>query len=426
MNKSYQKVASHEASKEEAKHVLLLYSGGLDTSVMLKWIQDEYQADITTLTVDIGQQADFEAIKQKALNLGVKEAVVIDAKQEFANHFVAKAIKANASYQGDYHLFCPLGRAIISQIAVQVAKEKNIPVIAHGCTGKGNDQVRFEGYITTLDSHLKTIAPVREWAMGRDEEIAYALKHKIPIPQTKSKPYSYDDNLWGCSAEGGEIEDFDQTPPLENILKICKQPEEAPDRAISFKIGFHQGIPTQINGEKMALHELIAVLNHWGAEHGIGVVHLIEDRLIGLKVRGIYEQPGAAILIEAHKNLEKLVSTRDENEFKYKLDQQWAYFCYGAKWHEPLMEAFNAFIDKVNEKVTGEVSVKLYKGNVTVTAVSSPYSLINKNLATFMKDSLFNQNASAGFIELYTLPQRMAKRVDEQVKEKRAGPDLRF
>jgi argininosuccinate synthase len=262
--------------------------------------------------------------------------------------------------------------------------------------------------------------------MGRDEEIAYALKHKIPIPQTKSKPYSYDDNLWGCSAEGGEIEDFDQTPPLENILKICKQPEEAPDRAISFKIGFHQGIPTQINGEKMALHELIAVLNHWGAEHGIGVVHLIEDRLIGLKVRGIYEQPGAAILIEAHKNLEKLVSTRDENEFKYKLDQQWAYFCYGAKWHEPLMEAFNAFIDKVNEKVTGEVSVKLYKGNVTVTAVSSPYSLINKNLATFMKDSLFNQNASAGFIELYTLPQRMAKRVDEQVKEKRAGPDLRF
>ncbi|MFA5842213.1 MAG: argininosuccinate synthase [Candidatus Gracilibacteria bacterium] len=426
MNKSYQKVASHEASKEEAKHVLLLYSGGLDTSVMLKWIQDEYQADITTLTVDIGQQADFEAIKQKALNLGVKEAVVIDAKQEFANHFVTKAIKANASYQGDYHLFCPLGRAIISQIAVQVAKEKNIPVIAHGCTGKGNDQVRFEGYITTLDSHLKTIAPVREWAMGRDEEIAYALKHKIPIPQTKSKPYSYDDNLWGCSAEGGEIEDFDQTPPLENILKICKQPEEAPDRAVSFKIGFHQGIPTQINGEKMALHELIAVLNHWGAEHGIGVVHLIEDRLIGLKVRGIYEQPGAAILIEAHKNLEKLVSTRDENEFKYKLDQQWAYFCYGAKWHEPLMEAFNAFIDKVNEKVTGEVSVKLYKGTVTVTAVSSPYSLINKNFATFMKDSLFNQNASAGFIELYTLPQRMAKRVDEQVKEKRAGPDLRF
>src|SRR3989339_462964 len=396
MNKSYKKIASHEASIEEAKHVLLLYSGGLDTSVMLKWIKDEYQAEITTLTVDIGQQGDFELIKQKAINLGVKEAILIDAKEEFANSYITKAIKANASYQGDYHLFCPLGRAIISQIAVKIAQEKNIPVIAHGCTGKGNDQVRFEGYITTLDPTLKTIAPVREWAMGRDEEIAYAIKNNIPIPQTKKKPYSYDDNLWGCSAEGGEIEDFEK------------------------------GIPTKINGEPFTLKDLISTLNKLGSEHGIGITYLIEDRLIGLKVRGIYEQPAAAIITEAHKNLEKLVSTRDQNEFKQLIDQKWSYFCYGAKWHEPLMEALNSSIDKINEKVTGEVSVKLYKGKVTITAVSSPFSLINKNLSTFMKDDLFNQNASAGFIELYTLQQRMAKKVSKQAHDKMEKPDLRF
>ncbi|MFA6528782.1 MAG: argininosuccinate synthase [Candidatus Gracilibacteria bacterium] len=426
MNKSYKKVASHEASKKEASHVLLLYSGGLDTSVMLKWIKDEYGSEITALTVDIGQQADFQSIKQKAINLGVKEAIVIDAKEEFANSYITKAIKSNASYQGDYHLFCPLGRAIISQIAVKVAKEKNIPVIAHGCTGKGNDQVRFEGYITTLDPTLKTIAPVREWAMGRDEEITYAIKHGIPIPQTKKKPYSYDDNLWGCSAEGGEIEDFDQSPPLHNILKICKQPEQTSDIPLHLKIGFEKGIPTKINGESFVLKDLIGTLNKLGAEHGIGITYLIEDRLIGLKVRGIYEQPAAAIIIEAHKNLEKLVSTRDENEFKQTLDQRWSYFCYSAKWHEPLMEALNAAADKINEKVTGEVSVKLYKGSVTITAVSSPYSLINKNLSTFMKDGLFNQNASAGFIELYTLPQKMARKVQEQAMQTENGQDLRF
>ena len=426
MNKSYKKIASHEASIEEAKHVLLLYSGGLDTSVMLKWIKDEYQAEITTLTVDIGQQGDFELIKQKAINLGVKEAILIDAKEEFANSYITKAIKANASYQGDYHLFCPLGRAIISQIAVKIAQEKNIPVIAHGCTGKGNDQVRFEGYITTLDPTLKTIAPVREWAMGRDEEIAYAIKNNIPIPQTKKKPYSYDDNLWGCSAEGGEIENFDQSPPLHNILKICKQPEEAPIIPLTLKIGFVKGIPTKINGESFSLKDLISTLNKLGSEHGIGITYLIEDRLIGLKVRGIYEQPAAAIITEAHKNLEKLVSTRDQNEFKQLIDQKWSYFCYGAKWHEPLMEALNSSIDKINEKVTGEVSVKLYKGKVTITAVSSPFSLINKNLSTFMKDDLFNQNASAGFIELYTLQQRMAKKVSKQAHDKMEKPDLRF
>lgn len=422
--KTYKKIASHEASKEEASHALLLYSGGLDSSVMVKWIQDKYDADVTTLTVDIGQIADFEFIKQKALNLGAKDAIVIDAREEFATHIISKAIKSNVCYQGNYHLFCPLGRVITSQIAVKIAQQKGIKVIAHGCTGKGNDQVRFESYITTLDPTLKTIAPVREWSMGRDEELEYAEKHNIPVPNTSKKPYSYDENLWGGSAEGGEIENTGTTPPLENILKICKTPQQAPDLPQTIKISFEKGIPIKINGEEFPLHQLILTLNKIGAEHAIGIVPLIEDRLIGLKVRGIYEQPGATILIEAHKNLEKLVSTRDENEFKQIIDQKWAYTCYSAKWFEPIMENLDAFIDKMNEKVTGEVALKLYKGSVTVTAVTSQNSLFNENLATFMKNDLFNQNASAGFIELYSLAQRTAYKVKNQ--QKNTEPDLRF
>ena len=423
---TYKKIASHEASKEEANHVLLLYSGGLDTSVMLKWIQDEYDAEVTTLTIDIGQIADFQSIKQKALDLGVKEALLVDASEEYANEFVTKAIKANASYQGDYFLFCPLGRAIISQIAVKIAQEKGIKIIAHGCTGKGNDQVRFEGYITTLDPSLKIIAPVREWGMGRDEELAYAKKHGIPVSHTIDKPYSYDDNLWGCSAEGGEIEEFDQNPPLGKILKVCKTPEEADDTPQIVKLYFEEGVPKKLDGSELPLQTLIKNLEEVGAKHALGITPLIEDRLVGLKVRGIYEQPAAAIIIEAHKNLEKLVSTKDENEFKQGIDQKWSYMCYCAKWHDPLMGSLNAFIDKMNEKVTGEVTLKLYKGSATTVAIKSPYSLVDKNMATFMKNDCFNQNASAGFIEIYTLPQKTAAKVKDFAQKELIKPDLRF
>lgn len=423
---TYKKIASHEASKEEVDQVLLLYSGGLDTSVMLKWIQDEYDAKVTTLTVDIGQIADFQAIKQKALNLGVQEAIVVDATEEFACDFVTKAIKANASYQGDYFLFCPLGRAIISAVAVKIAQEKGIKVIAHGCTGKGNDQVRFEGYMTTLDPSIKVIAPVREWGMGRDEELAYAKKYGIPVSHTVEKPYSYDDNLWGCSAEGGEIEEFDQTPPLDKILKVCSTPENAADMPQIVKLYFEEGVPTKLDGCALPLQKIIKNLEAIGSKHALGITHLIEDRMIGLKVRGIYEQPAAAVIIEAHKNLEKLVSTKDENDFKQMIDQKWSDLCYCAKWHDPLMASLDAFINKMNEKVTGEVTLKLYKGCVTTVAINSPYSLIDKNMATFMKDDCFNQNASAGFIELHTLPQKTAAKVGIKAQAELIKPDLRF
>ena len=288
-------------------------------------------------------------------------------------------------------------------------------MIAHGCTGKGNDQVRFEGYITTLNPKLKTIAPVREWGMGRDEELAYAKKHNIPVSQTSKKLYSYDENLWGDSAEGGEIETPSKIPPLENILINCKTPQDAPDKSEKLEIEFENGLPTKLNGKKMKLFEIVKELGKIGAKHAIGITHLIEDRIVGLKVRGIYEEPAAEILIQAHKNLEKLVCTRDENEFKSKVDQKWAYMCYEAKWFHPLMKHLNAYISSVNKKVCGSVTVELYKGKVYVVALTSPYSLFNENMATFMKNDLFNQNASAGFIELWNLPQKTAYNLDKHV-----------
>ncbi len=409
---NYQKIASHEAHKGEFKTCLLLYSGGLDTSILLKWIQEQYQCEVVTLTVDIGQAADnLEEIKQKALNLGAKDAVIYDAKDDFADILLTEAIMANADYQGGYALGCPLGRVMISKIAVDVAKKYDCQVVAHGATGKGNDQVRFESYITTLDPNLKIIAPVREWSMGRDEQIAYAEKNNIPILQKKETPYSYDENMWSNTGEGGEIEDPKLEPKLDKILKWCKTPDQAKNEAEVVEIEFLKGKPVALNGEKKKLSEIIMELNKIGGAHGVGVFQLIEDRLIGLKVRGVYENPAASILISAHKKLEMLVSTREENELKSFLDNKWAYLTYAAKWYDPVMYHIHAFTNSQNKKVTGKVQVKLFKGNITVISLESPYSLFDKNLATFDKNMSFNQNASAGFIEIYNLAQKTSYNV---------------
>ena len=405
----YKKIASHEAQKGEFDKCLLLYSGGLDTSVMLKWIQEQYECDVIALTIDIGQTADnLEEIKQKALDLGAKECIVYDAKDEFADVLLSEAIKANADYQGGYALGCPLGRVMISKAAAKVAKEMNCQVIAHGATGKGNDQVRFESYITTLDSSLKIIAPVREWGMGRDEEIVYAKTHGIPVKQKKESPYSYDENMWANTGEGGEIEDPKLIAPVENILQWCQVPEKAPDASQIIEIDFEEGVPVALNGDKKKLSEIIMECNEIGGKHGVGVFHLIEDRVVGLKVRGVYENPAASILIAAHKKLEYLVSTREENEFKAILDNKWAYLTYGAKWYDPVMYHIHAYMKSQNKKVTGKVKVKLYKGNITVVALDSPYSLFDMDLATFDKNPTFNQNASPGFIEIYNMAQKTA------------------
>lgn len=413
---TYTKVSNYEGRKGEVKKVVLLYSGGLDTSVMLKWIQEEYNAQVVALTIDIGQQADdLEEIRKKALKFGAVKAIVIDAKNEFAYHYIAKGIKANASYQGKYHMSTPLGRPLLAKLAVQVAREENCDTIAHGCTGKGNDQVRIEGSVLTLAPEMKLIAPVREWSMGRDEELKYAKKYGIPVKQTASKPYSYDDNMWGVTGESGEIENPELIPPLDKILQVCQLIENTPNKPQYIKIGFVKGIPVNLEGKHLGLTEIILKLNALGAKHGVGVTHHIEDRLVGLKVRGLYEAPAAEIIINAHFNLEKYVCTRVENEFKAEVDNKWAYLCYGALWYEPLMDDLNAFIDKINEKVTGTVTVKLFKGLAEVVAVSTANTIFDEKLATFMRNNAYNQNASPGFIEIYTMQMRLAQKKERFV-----------
>ena len=412
----YQKIASYEAKAGEVDHVLLLYSGGLDTSVMLKWIQDQYGVKITTLTLDIGQQKDdLDAIRKKALHLGAHEAIVLDAKDEFADDVIAKGIKANASYQGEYHLSTPLGRAITAKKGVEIAKKKGITCIAHGCTGKGNDQVRFEGYILALDPKMKIIAPVREWNMDRNEEIVYAKKNGIEVPVKKNFPYSVDDNMWGMTWEGGEIENPESVPHVQKFLTTYTLPEKAPSKAQTITLEFFDGIPRKLNGKKILLSSLITALNKIGGKHGVGVAYMIEDRVVGLKDRGVYEQPGAHIIIEAHKALERYVSTRELNEIKSALDIKWGYLCYGAKWYDPAMNAINAFNDDVNKKVQGTVTLKLFKGGVTVIALQSPFGLKHASFNN-AEGYKFNVNASAGFIEIYTLQMKIASEISNKKK----------
>src|SRR5258708_894098 len=412
----YVKVSSYEGKKGEVKKVVLLYSGGLDTSVMLKWIQEEYKAEVIALTIDIGQIADdLKQIKRKAIKLGASKSYVIDAKDEFAEEYLPKAIKANANYQQRYRLATPLGRPLLAKWAVKIAAQEGADTIAHGCTGKGNDQVRIEGTALALNPDIKIIAPVREWNMGRDEELEYAKEHGIEVTQTKSKPYSYDDNMWGISGEGGEIENPALIPPLENILLINALPEKAPDAPETIIVEFVKGLPISVNNKQMKLTDLIGSLNKIGAKHGIGTNIHIEDRVVGLKIRDIFEAPAAEIIITAHEKLEYYVCTRAENEFKTIIDTKWGYLCYGALWLEPLMDDLNAYIEQVNKKVTGKVTVKLYKGTVQVMALETPNTIFQEKLATFMASTAFNQNASPGFIELYTLQMRLAQRSEKTV-----------
>src|SRR5829696_1225173 len=329
------KTASYEADPEEVARVLLLYSGGLDTSVMLKWIQDEYEAEVVALTVNLGQpDDDFEVIRGKAMNLGALECDVIDAREEFARDYVLPAIKANALYGGGYPLFTALGRPLIAKLAVEAAQKHGCDTIAHGCTGKGNDQVRIEGTVITLAPSMKIIAPVRGWQMGREEEIEYARRHRIPIKGgTAASPYSIDDNLWGRSSEGRSIEELGEPTP-DDVFRLVARPEEAPNEPQLVRVGFEAGCPVSIDGERMELVELIERATELGARHGVGVVNQIEDRIVGLKVRDVYEVPAAAIILEAHRELEKLVSTIHQNNFKRILEDRWAYLCYAGLWLE--------------------------------------------------------------------------------------------
>jgi argininosuccinate synthase len=408
--------ASYEADPEHVHRVLLLYSGGLDTSVMLKWIQDSYGAEVVCLTVNLGQPGeDYEVIRAKAMQLGALECHIIDAREEFAREYVLPAIKANAQYGGGYPLFTALGRPLIAKLAVEQARESGCDTIAHGCTGKGNDQVRIEATIATLAPELKVIAPVRSWQMGREEEIAYAREHGIPVKSSQGTesgaPYSIDDNLWGRSSEGRWIEDLEHAPD-DDVFQLVTRPELAPEQAQTVTLDFERGVPVALDGERMTAVELIERCAAIGARHGVGIVDHIEDRIVGLKVRDIYEVPAAAILLLAHHELERLVCTIHQNQFKPQLDQQWAYLVYAGLWWEPLRSDLDAYMAEVNERVTGTIGVKLYKGHARVVTRSSPNAVYDASLASFSQSGgLFSQTAAPGFIELWSLQSRMAWRL---------------
>ena len=413
------RTASYEADPAEVRRVLLLYSGGLDTSVMLKWIQDSYGAEVVCLTVNLGQPGeDYTVIEEKAKRLGALECHVVDAREEFAASYVLPAIKANALYGGGYPLFTALGRPLIAKLAVDYARQTGCDTIAHGCTGKGNDQVRIEGTIATLDPELRILAPVREWQMGREEEIAYAREHGIPVKGgTEVAPYSIDDNLWGRSSEGRWIEDLDHAPE-DDVFQLVTRPELAPDEAETVTVEFEAGVPVALNGERLGLVDLIERAAEIGCRHGVGIVDHIEDRIVGLKVRDIYEVPAAAILLPAHQELEKLVGTIHQNQFKPELDNKWAYLVYAGLWWEPLRTDLDAYMEAVNAQVTGTIGLKLFKGSARVVTRCSPNAVYDADLASFdQSGGLFSQTASPGFIELWSLQSRMAHRIRQRGEE---------
>jgi argininosuccinate synthase len=356
-------------------------------------------------------------IEDKAKRLGALECHVLDAREEFAREYVAPAIKANALY-GNYPLFTALGRPLIAKLAVEHARRAGCDTIAHGCTGKGNDQVRIEATVATLAPELKVIAPVRSWQMGREEEIAYAHEHGIPIKSSQGSegqaPYSIDDNLWGRSSEGRWIEDLDHAPE-DDVFQLVTPPERAPDEPEVVEVEFERGVPVGLNGERLALVELLERTAEIGARHGVGILDHIEDRIVGLKVRDIYEVPAAAILLPAHQELERLVCTIHQNQFKAQLERQWAYLVYAGLWWEPLRADLDAYMEHVNERVSGTIGIKLYKGHARVVTRSSPGAVYDASLASFAESGgLFSQTASPGFIELWSLQSRMAWRLHNE------------
>jgi argininosuccinate synthase len=407
------RTASYLAEPGEVSRVLLLYSGGLDTSVMLKWIQDEYEAEVVALTINLGQPGeDYDVVRGKAERLGAVAAEVVDARDEFARDFVVPAIKANAIYGLGYPLFTALGRPLIAKLAVDYARRHGCDTIAHGCTGKGNDQVRIEATVATLAPELKVIAPVRGWQMGREEEIAYAREHGIPIKGgAEHTPYSIDDNLWGRSSEGRWIEELDHAPD-DDVFQLVTRPELAPDRPETLTVEFERGVPVALNGERRGIVELLERAAEIGCRHGVGIVDHIEDRIVGLKVRDIYEVPAAAIVLPAHAELERLVGTIHQNQFKGELDRKWAYLVYAGLWWEPLRSDLDAYMESANAQVTGSIGLKLYKGAARVVTRESPNAVYDPALATFeTSGGLFSQQASPGFIELWSLQSRMAHRL---------------
>lgn len=388
--------------------------------MLIKYIKEKYGFDVIALALDVGQSGmDLPGVKKKALSIGAKKAYAFDGKKEFANSYLSKAIKANALYEGKYPLVSALSRPLISKYAVDVAHKEGASFIAHGCTGKGNDQVRFEVAIASMDPDMQILAPVREWGPSREEEIEYAKKHGIEVPSS-NKTYSIDENLWGRSIECGILEKPDEEPPGD-VFKLVTPPEKAKDNPEYVTIEFKEGTPTGLNGKKMPLLHLISSLNKMAGKNGVGIIDHMEDRIVGLKSREIYECPAAVCIIEAHRDLEKYVSTIHENQFKQTIDQKWAELAYYGLWADPLMGSIESFINNSNKKVNGKVKLKLYKGGVIVVGRTSKNAIYDLALSTYDKGSTFDQSSSKGFIELWGLQTKVANNLKVKWNGKALG-----
>jgi len=391
---------------------VLAYSGGLDTSVLIKYLQEKLNAQVITVTVDVGQGEDLKEAEEKAKKLEALKHYSIDAKDEFAKDYIFPAIKANALYEGKYPISTSLSRPLIAKKMVEIAEKEGATTLAHGCTGRGNDQVRFDITLGSLAPGKKIIAPVREWGMTREEEIAYAKTKGIPVSSV-AKKYSIDSSVWGRAIECGLLEDASQAPP-DDAYEWTVAPERAPNTAEIVTIQFEAGVPVAINGKAMLPLELIEEMNKIAGRNGVGRIDHIEDRLIGIKSREVYECPAATVILEAHKDLEKMVMTRHQVLFKQQVDAEWVFLAYAGLWVDPLKDDLDAFINKSQENVTGEVKLKLYKGSMLVIGRTSPMSLYDKNLANYNIKTSFNQSFSHGFIELWGMQTRMYNALKNQ------------
>ncbi|MTT31946.1 argininosuccinate synthase [Terrilactibacillus sp. BCM23-1] len=393
--------------------IVLAYSGGLDTSVCIKWLQDKYNYDVVALSINVGEGKDLQTVKQKALDVGAISSYVVDAKDLLAEDYLLPALKANTLYEGKYPLSSALSRPLISKLLVDVAEKEGATAVAHGCTGKGNDQVRFEVSIQALNPKLKVVAPVREWGMTRDEEIKYAEENGIPIPIDLDNPFSIDANIWGRACEAGVLENpWNEAP--EEAYEWTNPIQNTPDVAEYIEIGFEKGKPVSLNGESLSFVEIIEALNDKGGLHGIGRIDHIENRLVGIKSREVYENPAALILINAHKELEALTLTREVAHFKPIIEQQMAQIVYDGLWYSPIRTALQAFIDDTQKHVTGTVRVKLHKSTHVVVGRKADKSLYNEELATYTKGDAFDHNAAVGFIKLWGLPTKVYAEVHKE------------
>lgn len=392
-------------SKEK---VLLAYSGGLDTSIIIPWLKENYDYEVVAMAGDVGQGEELEPLHEKALKTGASKLYIEDLREEFITDYIFPTLKAGAIYEGKYLLGTSFARPIIAKRMVEIAKKEGCTAICHGCTGKGNDQVRFELTIKALAPEMKIIAPWRIWDIkSREEEIDYAKARNIDVPVTKKDNYSMDKNLWHLSHEGMDLEDPWNEPQYDKILKLMVSPEKAPDVPTYVEIYFDKGVPTKVNGKEYSPIEMMALLNKLAGENGVGIADMVENRLVGMKSRGVYETPGGTLLYAAHRELELLCLDRDTIHYKDLIAQRFAELVYFGQWFTPLRESLSAFVDKTQETVTGTVRMKLYKGNCMPAGTKSEYSLYSEQIATFDKDEVYNQKDSEGFINLFGLPMKV-------------------